>query len=309
MSQGFINSQTISAANIQNDAFDYVLDTGAANAYVAILAPAVTAYTAGLRISLKIANSNTGASTLNVNSLGVKTITDTLGAAITAGYLTAGMVADLRYDGTNFQLLNPAVNSGRLLNVQVISASGNATPSSALVKKWLFFLKGGGGAGQSGTNAGTLPGQGGSEGGTLVGYVNVTYPTSYAVTIGAGGTPAAAGGGAAGGNGGNSTLTIGATTYTGGGGGGGGAVGAGYGSAGGVNSNNGTYGFAGIPAATVIANITSGSGAGGGPGGGAGTAGAGTTSLGNSGAGGSGGYGNNAGGSGGSGYLIIYEYS
>lgn len=94
---------------IQDESFNYILDTGAADAYVATLVPAVTAYVAGQRLSLKIANANaTSTPTVNVNGLGVKTIVRKSSTALAANDLIVGMIADLRYDGTNFQLLNPA---------------------------------------------------------------------------------------------------------------------------------------------------------------------------------------------------------
>ncbi|MDP3048906.1 MAG: hypothetical protein Q8N12_05675 [Thermodesulfovibrionales bacterium] len=49
---------------------DYAPDTGAANAYVITLAPALTARVVGMPIHFMAANANTGASTLN-DGLGV----------------------------------------------------------------------------------------------------------------------------------------------------------------------------------------------------------------------------------------------
>ncbi len=94
------------ATTIQNSLYTNVTDTGAANAYVATLSPALTAYVAGMRCIIKVANTNTGASTININSLGTKNIKTLNGADPSAGMLYAGMEADLFYDGTNFQLMN-----------------------------------------------------------------------------------------------------------------------------------------------------------------------------------------------------------
>lgn len=91
----------------QNESFNYILDGGSANTYTATLIPAITAYVAGQRVSLKIANSNTGASTLNISGVGAQAIKMVDGSDLLGGELYAGMIADLRYDGTNFQLLNP----------------------------------------------------------------------------------------------------------------------------------------------------------------------------------------------------------
>ena len=237
--------------------------------------------------------------------------TATNGGVVYSGSSVFGITAA----GTSGQVLQSAgaaapvwaTMNGKLLAVQVITSSGTVT-ANANATKWLFYLKGGGGAGQSGLTAGTLPGQGGSEGGLCIGYVTVTGSTGYTYTQGAGGSAAAAGGQAAGGNGNNSTLVIGATTYQGNGGEGGGIVGAGYGSKGGTTTNA-TIGINGQSAATVTSAATSASGAGAGSGGGQGTVGIGVAGVANTGGGGSGGYGNNAGGAGGSGYLVVYEYS
>ena len=82
-------------------------DTGAANAYVVTLSQTdAVAYTTGLRISFKATYANTGASTLNVNSLGVKTIKAIDGTDLTAGNIPANGIVEVIYNGTNFQLLS-----------------------------------------------------------------------------------------------------------------------------------------------------------------------------------------------------------
>jgi hypothetical protein len=106
-----LNPQTVSfsASPIQNSSYVYIADSGAVNAYAATLAPAVASYVAGLQVFIKIANTNTSTTTtLNVNSLGTKSIKLTNGSNINIGDLLSGMVARLIYDGTNFQLINPA---------------------------------------------------------------------------------------------------------------------------------------------------------------------------------------------------------
>ena len=92
--------------------FNYVADTGAANAYVALLSPALASYTAGVLVQFKAANANTTASTLNVNGLGVKTIKKLDGATdLVANDIKAGQIVTVEYDGTNFQMLNPVANA------------------------------------------------------------------------------------------------------------------------------------------------------------------------------------------------------
>lgn len=83
-------------------------DTGAADAYVAALTPAPSSLATVLRIpiSIKFANANTGASTLNLNSLGATPIKNPDGSDPVAGQITASM-HEVAYDGTNFVLLTP----------------------------------------------------------------------------------------------------------------------------------------------------------------------------------------------------------
>lgn len=86
---------------------EYAADTGAADAYVMAPTPAFTSYAAGMAVSFKAVNANTGASTLNVNGLGVQAIKQPGGAALTAGDILAGQMVTVVYDGTNFQMISP----------------------------------------------------------------------------------------------------------------------------------------------------------------------------------------------------------
>jgi uncharacterized cupin superfamily protein len=102
----YADAQASSASQNSN----YILETGAADAYVAVLSPAWTAYTTGDGLTIKVGagNTSTGASTLNVNSLGVKDIKKRNDQDIEAGDLEAGGIYSFRYDGTNFQLQTPS---------------------------------------------------------------------------------------------------------------------------------------------------------------------------------------------------------
>lgn len=82
----------------------YGPETGAANAYVVTLTPAATAYTAGMAIKFMAINTNTGASTINVNTLGVKAIKMEDGSDPASGVIMAGAVVSVVYNGTNFQI-------------------------------------------------------------------------------------------------------------------------------------------------------------------------------------------------------------
>lgn len=100
---------------------NHAADTGAANAYVVAPSPSLTAYAAGQIVMLKPANASTGAATINVSALGVKSIKLLDGANPAAGALATTGVYALVYDGTNFVLLNPSLGSAAYLNAGTAS--------------------------------------------------------------------------------------------------------------------------------------------------------------------------------------------
>lgn len=117
-------------ADIQAQTGNYVADTGSgSNIYVVTLNPALLAPVIGMPIRTRIAHSNTGASTLNVNGLGAVAIHDSLGNALKANALRAGMIAEFYYDGTVYQLAVPAF-------VGTISANGDYILPGGLWLQW-----------------------------------------------------------------------------------------------------------------------------------------------------------------------------
>lgn len=82
-------------------AIPYAVATGGANTYAVTLNPAPTSYVDGMGVVVKINIASTGASTLNVNNLGAKSIKDSLGNAITSGGLKANTPYTMRYESTS----------------------------------------------------------------------------------------------------------------------------------------------------------------------------------------------------------------
>ena len=89
---------------------------------------ALTAYATGQRIAFSTTATNTGAATLNISGLGIKSIKSQSGAALIAGDLTSGRVYTVTYDGTNFvlqELAKPealSVDTAQLANTAVTAA-------------------------------------------------------------------------------------------------------------------------------------------------------------------------------------------
>jgi len=75
---------------------NYALDTGAANAYVVALSPAITAYGDGMTVRVKAVSANTGASTLNAGGGAVSLVNDA-GGALAAGDIAAGSIFTATY--------------------------------------------------------------------------------------------------------------------------------------------------------------------------------------------------------------------
>jgi hypothetical protein len=120
------------------------------------LIPAIAAYATGNLFSFVAVNTNTGAATINLNSLGAKSITKQGSTALVAGDIVSGQVYLIEYDGTRFQLLNPSVF---LVNTIVPPANG--------------------GTGIANNAAMTVTGSGNfAYTRTLTGATNVTFPTT-----------------------------------------------------------------------------------------------------------------------------------
>lgn len=93
-------------ARYRSDTDGVNASTGSANAYVLAASRAMTAYAQGDRYCFEANFANTGAATLNVDSLGAKSIKRLDGNDLESGDIKSGAFADVIYDGTNFILLN-----------------------------------------------------------------------------------------------------------------------------------------------------------------------------------------------------------
>lgn len=93
--------------DMQENTFSYGSAGGTGNALTLTLSPAPSTYVAGQRFIFKATASNTGAATLNVNSLGTRNIYKrsggTIGAVASNDILNGG-IYEVVYDGTQFQL-------------------------------------------------------------------------------------------------------------------------------------------------------------------------------------------------------------
>ena len=94
-------------AQVQTSAVKLIGSISGADTITGALTPALTAYAAGQMFYFVAASDNTGAVTLNINSLGAKSVTRYGTTALVAGDIKSSEVVAVVYDGTRFQLLNP----------------------------------------------------------------------------------------------------------------------------------------------------------------------------------------------------------
>ena len=113
---------------------NYAADSGNTNTIVLTFSPAVSAYSAGLEITFKAANTNSGAAVINANSLGNKSFVQPGGGALAAGQIEAAGIYKAAYDGTNFVYIGQNVLAAS--QAQMETATSAVTYVSPNAMKW-----------------------------------------------------------------------------------------------------------------------------------------------------------------------------
>ena len=275
----------VTQTGLQHNAEKYAADAGSNDTYVITLSPAPTSYTNGMVVHFKANTVNTGAATININSLGAKTIVKGVNTTLADGDIGAGQLLTLIYDGTNFVLQSPSATAGIPTDIQIFTSNGTWTkPSGAIAVEVITIGGGGGGGGGASvpTNNYRQGGSGGGGGAITRKLFNASDLTStVAVTVaatangGTGGTGNGAGGqdGSAGTAGNSSSFGSYLVAYGGGAGAGGaqssgdnaeksGGAGGGSGTIGQVGQSNASS-LGGFPAITAGLDGVSTQGAGG----------------------------------------------
>lgn len=99
-------SITLDSQDLRGGTYTYAADTGGTNSFVISVTDPPGSYAAGQRFEFKANNTNTGGCTLNVNSLGSKSVLWPNGSALQAGEINSGQIVQVIYDGTRFLLLS-----------------------------------------------------------------------------------------------------------------------------------------------------------------------------------------------------------
>jgi hypothetical protein len=101
------------------------------NTLTALGSPAVVAYTAGAQYSFLPQNNNTGAVTINIDTLGAKSITKFGTTPLVANDLIANSFAIVEYDGTQFQLVNAIATVFDNISVDYIKETTTVSATAA----------------------------------------------------------------------------------------------------------------------------------------------------------------------------------
>ena len=249
LSAGSAATDSANIAQVQNS-FGSFLTVSGTDTITATVSPALTAYAAGQMFAFVAANTNTGAVTINISSLGAKSITKNGNTALSVGDLTANYLFVVVYDGTQFQVVGVSATTFTNLTISgVLTLSGAGVQlTSSGTGAWKLPV---GTTAQRPTGASGLIRLNSTTGNpewydaTTSSWLpfsqNAGYTVNYLVEAGGGGGGGYVGGG--GGGGGNlastASLTAGnAYTVTVGAGGAAGTLGAGVN---GVNGSNSVF--------------------------------------------------------------------
>lgn len=105
---GYASSSVQDGPFADNNSKGFALDTAVDDDYLIAPVPAFTGYFTGMRISFKAVTANTTGATVNVNGLGAKNLVLGVSTTLTSNFIKAGSIVDACYDGTSFQVLQPA---------------------------------------------------------------------------------------------------------------------------------------------------------------------------------------------------------
>ena len=121
----------VTQTGLQNNSETYAVTTGSSNAYIAAYSPVPTAYAAGQRFSFTANFTNSATATLNVNSLGAKTIKKLDSATnLASGDIVSGQTVVVEYDGTNMVLLSPIGQNPTNVNQSVLTSHSISTSTN-----------------------------------------------------------------------------------------------------------------------------------------------------------------------------------
>jgi len=119
-------------ARLYADTNGSIVTTGSSNTYALAAARTISSYAQGQIFMFEANHSNTGAATLNVDSVGAKAIVKQNDVALAAGDIEAGQIVLVAYEGAddNFQMLSQTATSANVITTRgdLIRGSSSGVP-------------------------------------------------------------------------------------------------------------------------------------------------------------------------------------
>jgi len=131
LADGSAADDSATIGQVQGNTFAMLGAVSGADTITATASPPITAYATGQTFRFVSAGANTGAVTLNINTIGNKAVTKTGTTALAAGDIPSGAVVEVVYDGTRFQLLGVGDVTAQILRDQLFTAYTTAGSSGA----------------------------------------------------------------------------------------------------------------------------------------------------------------------------------
>jgi hypothetical protein len=132
-----------SASQAQDSTLTYLTSVSGTNAITASAPISMTAYATGQVFHFIASGTSTGAVTININAIGIKSIVRVNGSPLLTGDIPLGSAVQIMYDGTNFQLLGLSVaadvNAG-LTSLTTINATTTYTTSGITLPSQTAFV-------------------------------------------------------------------------------------------------------------------------------------------------------------------------
>lgn len=129
---GTLSTDAANLAQVQSRTIAYAADSVGTDSYAITLSPALTAYAVGQQFVFAAGTANIGAATLNINGLGAITIKKNYNADLNDGDIAQNQMITVVYDGTNFQMQNPAHGLVSQSLSEIYAADGGGSDSYSI---------------------------------------------------------------------------------------------------------------------------------------------------------------------------------
>ena len=103
-----VRTMYAAAGQVQDGTLTYLTSVSGTDTITALAPITLSAYVTGQTFRFIASAANTGATTININSIGAKAITKNGTTALAAGDIASGSIVIVTYDGTQFQISNLA---------------------------------------------------------------------------------------------------------------------------------------------------------------------------------------------------------